>query len=362
MESFLASVQRLLRNKNAITIAGIVVILALLYWGYSSQINSAVKPIMVPVAANTIQPRTEITEDMVNVIKVPQISVSKNAIISKNAVVGKYSAVNTVIPAGSMFYKNTVIEQNQLPDSVFVKVKKGEIVYSFDVDMDSTYGNSIMPGNKIDVYMKIGDGTTEKVMLGKLVENLEVLAVKDSSGRDVFENSDENRSPSMLIFGVPEEIYLLLMKASYMGSLGVDLFPVPHGGKVDTNGTTEVSTQQLADYIEAHSVNIPITKKETTDTLKPTVTQDGNVVSIKFPKGCGFDYTCSYTDATGKTLTAKAAKVSKTVTKKVTFTTAGQVTATLTEEDGTAHTTTYDVTVTDTNATNSATTTDQVTG
>lgn len=337
MDNVLASAQRLLRNKNAITIIGIILVLVLLYWGYSSQINNAVQPVSVPVATTTIQPRTEITDDMVTTINVPQISVSDNVILSKNSIVGKYSNINAVIPSGSMFYTDTVIEQSKLPDSVFIKVKKGEIVYNFDVDMDSTYGNSIFPGNKIDIYMKIGDGTSEKVMLGKLVENVEVLAVKDSSGRDVFENTEEARTPSMLIFGVPEDIYLLLRKASYMGSLGVELFPVPHGGTVKTEGTTEVSTEQLASYIEAHSVNIPITKKEETDKLMPTFKESNGKVTIKYPSGCGNTYVCTYT---------KDNEASVTVTKTkqtVTFNATGKITASVVEADNTPHVATKDI-------------------
>ena len=70
--------------------------------------------------------------------------------------------------------------------------------------MESTYGNSIFPGNMIDIYMKVGDGTDERIMLGKLIENVEVLAVKDSSGRAVFEDTSEERTPSMLIFGLKQ--------------------------------------------------------------------------------------------------------------------------------------------------------------
>ena len=178
MENLLASMQRIIRNKNFVTIVGVILILVLLYWGYNSQINKATKPVLVPVATQTIQPRTEITDDMIEMVKIPNtIAQRGNFYTTRNSVVGKYSNVNTVIPAGSMFYTDTVIEQSKLPDSVFVKVKKGEIVYNFDVDIESTYGNSIYPGNKIDIYMKTGNGTNEKVMLGKLVENVEVLAV-----------------------------------------------------------------------------------------------------------------------------------------------------------------------------------------
>ena len=60
MNNFLASAQRFLKNKNTVTIIGVIIILVLLYIGYSSQINKAVQPLRVPVATETIQPRTEI--------------------------------------------------------------------------------------------------------------------------------------------------------------------------------------------------------------------------------------------------------------------------------------------------------------
>ena len=353
MENFLASAQRIMRNKNFVTIAGIIIVLILLYWGYSTQINNAVQPISVPVATSTIQPRTEITSNMVEMVQMPKIVADKqNVIKSRDYVVGKYSNINTVIPAHSMFYTDSVIDKEKLPDAAFVKVKKGEIVYNFRVNIESTFGNAIMPGNKIDIYMKTGNGSKEKIMIGKLVENIEVLAVKDSSGRDVFENTSETRTPSMMIFGLPTKVYYILKKAAYLNSLGVELYPIPHGGTIDTSGATEVSTQQLVDYIEAHAIDIPITEKETNDTLKPTISQTGNVVSVKFPKGCGYTYTCTYTDSTGKILTAKAASKSKKVTKKVTFVQSGTITATLSEEDGTEHTITEEIKIEST--TNSA--------
>ena len=357
MNNFVASAQRFLKNKNTITILGVIGILVLLYIGYSTQVNKAVEPVQVPTAVETIQPRTEITDDMVQMVSMPNISLSDNVIRSKAAVVGKYSNINSVIPKGSMFYTDTVIEKSKLPDSVFVKVKKGEIVFNFPVDMESTYGNSIFPGNKIDIYMKTGNGTDEKVMLGKLVENVEVLAVKDSSGRDVFENTSEERTPDMMIFGVPEKINLLLRKASYMGSLGVELFPVPHGGKVSTDGATEVSTQQLADYIEAHAVNIePIVNTDTveTDKLMPTFKTTGTTtkkVTITYPKGCGSTYTCTYIKDDGK-----ETKVTKTKAT-VNFTAAGTLTATLVEKDGTVHTDIETITIGDAAAQNNAGTT-----
>ncbi len=347
MNSLLVPLQRIFKNKNTVTIIGVIIILILLYIGYSSQINSAVEPIEIPVATETIQPRTEITDDMVEIVKMPAISLSDNVLRSKNAVVGKYTNINTVIPAGSMFYTDTVIEENQLPDSVFVKVKEGEVVFNFPVNIETTYGNSIYPGNKIDIYMKTGNGNDERVMLGKLVENVEVLAVKDSSGRNVFENTSESRTPSMMIFGVPNAIHILLLKASYMGSIGVELFPVPHGGAVSTEGATEVSTQQLVDYIEAHAVNIPTTtdanaEAEENDALEPMLKTSGTnpvKATITYPKGCGTTYTCAYTLGDGSPVTVTKTK------QTVNVTTTSELTATVTENNGTVHTKAETITV-----------------
>lgn len=353
MNNLLESVKRFTKNKNTVTIIGVIGILVLLYIGYSIQIKNAVDPVSVPVATQTIQPRTEITDDMIKMVDVPNITVSGNVITSKGAIVGKYSNINSVIPEGSMFYSDTVIEKEKLPDAAFTKVKSGEVVYNFPVDMESTYGNSVFPGNKIDIYMKVGDGDDEKVMIGKLIGNIEVLAVKDASGRAVFENTDEQRTPSMVLFGLSESQWLLLRKASFLTYQGVELFPVPQktGGKVDTTGATEVSTQQLADYINAHSVDIPVTTTENTtvDALVPTVTETGgnpNKVTITYPKGCGSTYTCSY---------KKDVANEVTVTKQrqtVTFTGNGTLVATVTEQNGTNHTLTTNIPIANSTAGN----------
>ena len=348
MNNLAASAKRFLKNKNMVTIIGVIIILILLYIGYSTQINRAVEPIQVPVATETIQPRTEITDEMVELIDMPNVSLSDNVIRSRSQIVGMYSNVNSVIPEGSMFYTDTVVNADELPDVAFSKVKAGEVPYNFPVDMESTYGNAIMAGNMIDIYMKVGDGQDEKIMIGKLIENIEVLAVKDSSGRAVFENLSEQRTPSMMIFGLKTDLYLMLKKASYMSSLGVELYPVPHGETVDTEGATQVSTQQLVDYIDAHSVNIPIPDESTTDPLAPTVSETGgerNTVTITYPEGCGSTYTCTYVKDGGRSQT-----VNKT-TQDVIYTANGTLTATVQEQDGTAHTITVDIPMT--NSTNS---------
>lgn len=243
---FMSKIKRFFKNKNTVTIVGVVIVLGLLYWGYSSQVKSSVKPITVPVAAKTIQPRTAITEELITTISVPSIAVPSNVITAKAAILGKYTNVNTIIPSGSMFYKEALIEKSELPDAVFAGIAADEIPYMFSVNLQTTYGNSIFPDSKIDIYMKAVN-EEGKVIFGKLLSNIKVVAVKDNTGKDVFENSEETRTPAYLVFGVSEDIHALLRIANYLGS--VELIPVPHGSSYVSTEGVKVTTEDLKTYI-----------------------------------------------------------------------------------------------------------------
>ncbi len=276
MNSLSITLNRFFKNKNTVTILGVVLVLLILYFGYSTTIKNAVTPVRVPVAAATIQPRTLITEEMVTTMDVAAKALQNTEVVrNRDMIIGKYSNVNSVIPKGSMFYSALLTTAGELPDAAFVKVGKNEVPYNFPVTMASTYGNSIYPGNKIDIYMK-AENEDGQVMVGKLVENIEVLAVKDSNGKHVFENTDEERVPAFLIFGVKDEINILLRKASYMNDFSVELFPVPHGGKVDTSGSTQVSTEYLKDFINANTVTIQEEKKDNTPAQNNNNTTNNN--------------------------------------------------------------------------------------
>ena len=67
MNNLKASMKKFLGNKNTVTILGIIVCLVVLYIGYNYRINSKVELVQVPYAINTIQPRTYIKKDMIDV-------------------------------------------------------------------------------------------------------------------------------------------------------------------------------------------------------------------------------------------------------------------------------------------------------
>ncbi len=272
MNNFMISLKKFITNKNTVTVIGVIVILALLFWGYTTSVESQTKPIKVPIALVTIQPRTLITNDMVELIEVPGVSVSSNVITNKNFIVGQYSDINTVIPAGSMFYQDVVISQEEIPGSEFSMLEDGYRPYALKVDIDSTYGNSIKPGDVIDIYMKAYD-EFNRLMIGRIVSQVEVVAVKDSDGLDVFENTQELREPDTILIGVPEDIFIILKKTEYLSAL-VETFPVPYGGTPPEADIT-LNRNELISYID--SITGTVTDGTITDPETP-VTPEAPVV------------------------------------------------------------------------------------
>ena len=265
MGNILVGIKRFIKNKNTVTIIAIIASLVILYGAYSYRIQKATEPVSVPYATKEIAPRTLITSDMVSIRKVPGGVVSEEVATRTSDIVGKYVTNTAVIPAGSLFYKSMLVKWDEMPSSLYADIPDKYTVYLLRVDSESTYGNSIFPGNYIDLYFR----STENglVLFGKFIESIKVLAVKDSQGQNVFENSEEARTPAYLIFGLDYELNILLRKASYMSDFSVELFPVPHGVAVATaEGETAVSSQTLKDFINANTVpNDEITAQTETE-------------------------------------------------------------------------------------------------
>lgn len=254
----MSGLKRFLTNKNTITILGVLLIIGILYFGYNYAVSMATESITVPYAKVAIQPRTRVTEDMIGHVKVLKSTLKGKTITDDAKVIDKYININAYIPEGSLFYADSLIEKEELPDIALTEIPNGTVAFNLSVDINSTYGNSIYPNNYIDIYFKAinDDG---KVMVGKLLENVKVLAVKDKSGNHVFEDTSANRTPASIIFAVSEEIHLLLRKATYLsgGDTRVELIPVPTNESMQTTpGTTAITSTVIVNYINSRSVMI----------------------------------------------------------------------------------------------------------
>lgn len=255
MRSVLIGIKRFFQNKNTVTIIAIILSLGILYMAYNYRIQKATEPVDVPYAVRELEPRTLITNDMVSVKKVPGGIIGGNVLMSKNDIVGKYVSNEAVIPNGSVFYKEAIVSWDEIPSSLFEDIPDGNTVVALPVSLESTYGNSIFPGNYIDLYFSVfkDDGD---LMLGKFIESIKVLAVTDSSGNNIFETNGDLATPAYLLFSVDEPRHLLLRKASYLSGT---IFPVPRNAEYSKNPSpTIVASSYLEKYILDQTINVDI--------------------------------------------------------------------------------------------------------
>jgi len=265
MNNLMASLKRMLGNKNTVTIIGVLIGIAVILVGYNYRVNNAVKPVEVPYAKERILGKTEITQSMIGkvigTIKVSQSFIDETPTLIKNTkqLVGYYVNYDTVIPEGGLFYTSQIVKEDQIPDSAFSDIPEGYTIFSLSVNLHTTYGNSIMPGNYIDLYMKATDDNG-LLIFGKFIESIKVLGVRDSRGNDVFVDSTATKNPSELLFAVPDDLFLLLSKAVNLGTNSISILPVPRNANYSINaaeqgeGATWVTSDQLQEMINSKSV------------------------------------------------------------------------------------------------------------
>ena len=246
MSNLSKSASKFLKNKNTVTVLGVIICFIVLIIGYNVRINQKTELVKVYYANQTIQPKTKITDDMISSANVPTSFLVGSYYTNYNDIVGKYSNYNTVIASGSLFYNELLIEEENLPDSVFYNVPEGEVVVSFPVNTVSTYGNSIMPNNLINVYVKMIDDSG-KIIYGRFIDNINVLAVKDSSGKNVFESTEAERTPAFIYFSLVEPKYLLFSSMNYIETNDIEVIIVPNTIKYTPEDKTAVEV--TSDYI-----------------------------------------------------------------------------------------------------------------
>jgi hypothetical protein len=146
-----------------------------------------------------------------------------------------------------------------MPDSAWADIKEGYTVISLAVSATSTYGNSIYPGDKIDLYYQ--NRMDGKIFIGPLVTGIEVLAVKDENGSHIFKKSSEQTQASALIFAVPDELFSIINRANYIS--GGTIMPIPRNSTY--NAETLLGNQAILDFINTNSQHLTPDINESVD-------------------------------------------------------------------------------------------------
>ena len=257
MGNIMLGLKKFLQNKNIVTILGVIISIVILYFAYMIRVRNAINPETVPYAKELIPNATQIKESMIGTCKVPPSMLNGDVIKTVGEVADKYTALDAVIPKGSLFYKRAVVERDSLPDDIILDYPKGYQLYYQRVNMFQTQGNQILPGSYVDIIINAVDPKTNNVASGCLVSNVEVLAVRDASGLPVFKNIEDKLTPAMLIFALPEDYFKLLLVASQLKntSYKVEISVKPnYEGLKEEPGDLELTSENLKKWIESFAI------------------------------------------------------------------------------------------------------------
>lgn len=256
MGNLVTTIKRFLGNKNTVTILAVLAGVIVLWYFYNYRVDQAITTIQIPYALEAIDTGKKIESDNVEYKEITQSTLKDSDIITDISYLeGKYICTGTSVPANGFFYESQVCEKQELPNSIFDDIPDGYTVYTLSVDNEMTYANSIMPGDYIDLYMQATDEDNQ-VLYGSLIESIEVLAVRDSSGKDVFWDSDATDS-AFLLFAVPDEYHKLLNISELITGYSIQITPVPRSASYTQNpGETQISSQTLYNFIMSKAATI----------------------------------------------------------------------------------------------------------
>lgn len=260
MGNLVNGIKRFVGNKNTVTILAVLAGIIVLWYFYTYRVNQAVTTIKVPYSIKGVDANKKIETDG-DAIKYKEVnkSITKDSDIVTNVseLTGKYVCKRTSIPANGFFYKSQLCDVQELPSSIWSEIPEDQSIYTLSVNSLTTYADSLMPGDHIDLYMSAVDDDGN-IIYGKLIENIEILRVRDSQNRDIPWDSTAGAS-AYLLFAVKEDLLTILKSTNLVKGYSISVFPVARGGSYSQgNGTPEVSSEELKYFIMSNVITYGI--------------------------------------------------------------------------------------------------------
>ena len=186
---------------------------------FKISVDHAIDLVEVPYALVDIKPRQAITSNMIGIKKIPKAYLDDNSYQKKQQILNQYTDINGMIPKGSLFYKKMLHHKDDLPDYPSMQLKEGQTAFSLASDLVKLSGNTIVAGQKVDVYVTIQQ-QREQPMVDRLVKGVRVLAIKDRNGLDM-DDPQAAKVPYVVILGVRDEIIPYLKVANKIGMIDI---------------------------------------------------------------------------------------------------------------------------------------------
>lgn len=211
-----------MKNRKNLAVAGVLSLLVVNGLLFKVILDKTIDLKKVPVAAVTIEPRTRIEKEMIIYKEIPSIFTDESCAMEESEILDKITEIEGKIPKGSLFYKQMLFDEKELPDYPALKLKEGQSSFSLGTDLLKSSGNSLTANQKVDLYVTI-EQKKEKPVTDLLVSSIRILSVKDRKG-NLMGTKNSSNVPYVINLAVSNEYVELLKIASKVGT--IDLYAV----------------------------------------------------------------------------------------------------------------------------------------
>lgn len=211
-----------MKNRKNLAVAGVLSLLVVNGLLFKVILDKTIDLKKVPVAAVTIEPRTRIEKEMIVYKEIPSIFTDESCAMEESEILDKITEIEGKIPKGSLFYKQMLFDEKELPDYPALKLKEGQSSFSLGTDLLKSSGNSLTANQKVDLYVTI-EQKKEKPVTDLLVSSIRILSVKDRKG-NLMGTKNSSNVPYVINLAVSNEYVELLKIASKVGT--IDLYAV----------------------------------------------------------------------------------------------------------------------------------------
>ncbi|MFV0380354.1 MAG: RcpC/CpaB family pilus assembly protein [Anaerorhabdus sp.] len=222
------------------------------YYGIKNEIESTV---LMPVVARIIPSRSQITADDIVLVQVPKYVVFDNVVKSKEELVGMYVKPYHTLVENSLIYYDSVSSGEKMNDVALFSLAEGEVAINIDVDIVSSYANSILVGHEIDLHYlgsaRYNDSFDKTILQGEIVKDARVLSVKDQNGESI--EGDSELKTSVIVVALSKENAHLVEVAKAQG----EVYPIITYENFNDNSTSEYyDTNKIRDILLGNSWDV----------------------------------------------------------------------------------------------------------
>lgn len=198
------------------------------------------------ISTNNINPREKIKDEDLKEIQVPYKYINNDAFLNKKDIIGKYTDISGKIPKGSLFYKNMLFDEKDLPDFPYLKLKDNQVIFTLSTDLISLSGNSIVEDQIVDIYGTINISKSQFIQ-DLLISDVRVVSIKDSKGYSL-DNPNSNKIPNIINLAINKED---LKYIYYISSIGkIDIFSNSNAYNKDVEAKLNTNSKLINFYEE----------------------------------------------------------------------------------------------------------------